>query len=67
MEIKRYQDWLFEQKSMQEDCGCNSPLVEQDDKVQIGTERIKVGEKTTTSEKTFAIDNKTYPAVINLP
>jgi hypothetical protein len=66
MEIKRYQDWLFEQKSMQEDCGCNSPLTEQNDptRVQIGTERIKVGEKTTTSEKTFALDNKTYPAGI---
>jgi len=66
MEIKRYQDWLFEQRSMQEDCGCDRPLLEQDGKtqVQIGTERVKVGEKTTTSEKTFALDNKTYPAGI---
>ena len=66
MEIKRYQDWLFEQRSMQEDCGCDKPLIEQDGKnqVQIGTERVKVGEKTTTSEKTFALDNKTYPAGI---
>lgn len=67
MEIKRYQDWLFEQKSMQEDCGCNSPLMEQDDKIQIGTEKVKVGEKTTTSEKTFELDNKTYPAGIYSP
>jgi hypothetical protein len=66
MQIKNYQDWLFEQRSMQEDCGCDRPLIEQDGKnqVQIGTERVKVGEKTTTSEKTFALDNKTYPAGI---
>jgi hypothetical protein len=66
MEIKKYQDWLFEQKSMQEDCGCDKPILEQDDptRVQIGTERVKVGEKTTTSEKTFQLDNKTYPAGI---
>jgi len=66
MQIKSYQDWLFEQRSMQEDCGCDRPLIEQDGKnqVQIGTERVKVGEKTTTSEKTFELDNKTYPAGI---
>jgi hypothetical protein len=66
MQIKNYQDWLFEQRSMQEDCGCDRPLIEQDGKnqVQIGTERVKVGEKTTTSEKTFELDNKTYPAGI---
>lgn len=67
MEIKKYQAWLFEQKSMQADCGCATVLTEQDDKVQIGTEQIKVGEKTTTAEQTFALDNKTYPAGIYSP
>lgn len=66
MQIKRYENWLAEKLST-EDCGCGSVLEQNAGKVKIGTERVKVGEKTTTSEQTFALDNKTYPAGIYSP